>query len=43
MSKGDSKDGWVAYVARYKEKYPERVDTIDYKELMKTYIGGIPV
>lgn len=41
MHKGDSTTGWTAYVARYKEKHPN--EDINYKELMKAYIGGIPV
>lgn len=35
--------GWTAYVRAYKEKYPERAESIDYKALMKDYIGGVPV
>lgn len=37
--KGESPTGWMAYVRKYKELHPEA--TIDYKELLKQYIGGI--
>lgn len=41
MSKGDSKDGWVAYVEAYKAKYPDQ--EVDYQKLMQKYIKGEPV
>ena len=33
--------GWMWYVGKYKEKYPDT--PIDYKALMQRYIKGEPV